>query len=424
MLQVSLRDFKSLMTNAKTAIKAEPMESTAFIQLRLTRTKLWVGGSSASMSYNEAIPYEGDEDFRIVYVPVGAADFLPKNTKDDILELHVKGNDLLFATQDESGVVMFFKDMFLSEPFTDLSEVEPYMVLSSGKFLQNATKLIATVKKGWKVSNKPYAASYARLAAYEEELFREEEDDILPEVCRLLLDDVTYDQARASTFLSSLALSLFATDGSRYFQAFDPTVVAASHDFNSDLVVSTLADAKWIGQPLHLALADLEKFVKLLNDKEYRVGLTRSDGRAVALVFFNKDSILWLRLALDAYPDTDFNRQLALLHGDVVASFTPTKEFINSVTAAEKLEATRKNGLTVRVGSGKVYIASPENAAVTRFDEIDADTHHDVMCVVDGTAFLSAVKTDNELTLVAGDEFLAIYNPVERHRVILRYFTR
>lgn len=424
-MDVSLKQFKSAVANAKRAITAEPMEAQ-FIQLQAAHSKLWVGGRSAAISYNRAVPYTGVPTFRTIYLPITAADILPKNTPDDVLTLAVRDTDLLFNSSKEQGLVKTVTGMSYAAPFNTVSTTTPAYVLRTGLWLSHAIKLAINVKKGGKAKAGPYAAGFIRLAAYEEEFFREEEDAPLPDVCRLLLDDVTYDQERASAYSSSLALSVFASDEQCYYQAFEPMVIRAEpHDFNQELVVTTLADPVWIGQAMHIELDDAQAFVKLLEDEEYRVGIIEADGPS-ALVFFNNDTVLWLRLSLSKYPDFDFNRQLSMFQGQEVARLTPTKSFIDSIKSMEKINSTRKHGLTVYVEAGKVGVSSPESAAAVRFDSLDADTliEESVTVIVNGSGLLAAFDTEHEISLVLGEDFLAIYNPTERTRVVLKQFVR
>lgn len=422
---VSLRSFKKCMTNARAAVKAEPIEAFAFIQLSIEKDKLWVGGRSASVSYNKALAASEVPQPMTIYLPLMVVDVLPKQTKDDRLELFYSfDGDLVFHTSDEQGRVKCLENIRVSAPFADLEKVNFVLALQSGQWFANGVKFVSNVKKGWSKANRPYASSFVRLAAYEEEYFKEEEDAPDSQVCQFLLDEVTHDQERAMAYSSSLALSLFASDDQRFFQWFEPLVIASPQDVRQGVPFSTAFMPELVGQALHIDLSDAEILAKFLENEPYRIGWIVSSNRPDALVFVNASAVLWLRLSLSTYPDYEFNRQLSFFHGDVIAEFTPTSSFIQSVKSAEKLQSTREHGLTIRAGDGILNISSPEGATTVRYDTQEAVTYSETVSIVDATAFLAALDTKHSLILVRGEDFLAIYNAVERYRVVLKFFTR
>lgn len=417
-MDVSLKAFKEAVVKTKIAIKAETINLSEFIELKADSNRLWVGGRSAAISYCRAVEYTGRSTFRTIYLPLSVSDALPKATKDDVLTLDLEGTDLLFSSSSGQGMVGTVTGLQYSAPFITKEQAGMFCTLRSGQWVKNAIKLASHVKKGWTSKTKPYIAGFIRLAVAEEE-------DI-EAVILLGLSAVSHDQDHALGYQSGMALSIFASDGTRYYQSFEPVYIAQPSELVHALAVSSVVGRTVLGTSLHLTLKDAEFLARVIEDEEYRIGLiTNENGDPDALVLFNNTSVIWVRLALDVYPDEDINQQLMFFKGDVVAEITPTGSFIDSVKAAEKIPATRKHGLTVRLENDILRISSPEDASTVRFDSIAARTVGEPATVfVDGAGFLSALSANEPLKVVLGEDFLAIYNMIQHTRVILRKFVR
>lgn len=425
-MQVSLKEFKNELTAAKAAIDSSPLDIEC-IQFKADSTHLWIGARGAAVSYTGRIAYSGEAPFRTIYILSNSvASMLLPTTKDDelVFEYDTANGDLFFNSATEQGVVKSINNgMVYADPYTKVTEAKPFCLLRSGEFLKNAIKFTAAVKTGWTKASRPYAAGFMRLAVYDEMNFREEEDSAWPQVCQFLLDDVTYDQEKLLDYSSSVALSLFTTDGSRYYQMFEPIYTAPPHEFaQRTLPFSVLADTYWIHLPVYLDLDDAEALAKILKDEPYRIGIIEHEDRR-AMILFNDNNFIWVRLSLRGYPDTDFNRQLSLFHGQEAAILLPNKSFINAVKAICKIESTGKHGLTLSIEDGRIHVSSPETASVVRHGDNTASTFLQTVVVIDAKGFLSAVNTKNPIRIIVGEDFTAIYNVPERSRVVLRNFT-
>jgi hypothetical protein len=254
---------------------------------------------------------------------------------------------------------------------------------------------------------------------------REEEESPDPQSVHLLLDDVLPQQDPVLGYASAIALSVFASDDSRYFQVFDPVYIKPADEQVKTVPVSMMTDDHWYGQSVLLYLNEAEALAKVLDKASYAIHLV-GDTRPEAMILYNQDQFIWIRCALDSYPDQKINHTLALLVERPIAAFTPTPEFIDALKGAIKIKDTGEHGLTVRIESGTISISSPEHASSVRYWSMPTDLYHeDGTFVVDGRGLL-AILTQNDAPIVicASDQFLSLYQTVSRSRVILKQYKR
>jgi hypothetical protein len=427
-MQVELSDLKQELNRVKVVLSTGSIDGAdGHVMFQFKGNRLRLGGRGVALSYTGLLSAL-DEDNQVnkrVYVPVKLLPLFTDISKSDTtIDLRLDGLDLHYETETSQGVIQVESGMKHWKPYMSV-QGDPYLLLANGKNLADKIRFVSEVKKGWTVKTRPYAGGFIRLAVYDESAHPDlHQPDV--DVYRLLLDKVSPDQDQAVGYASGVALSVFASDEARYFQAFEPAYARPATEQGDNVPTTTILNPGLIGTPIHLLLANADALRKVLPGETLRMHLLRDEKQRVkALTLFNASCFIWVEVALHTYPDEDFNQQISHMNGTQLASFHATSAFKKTVSTVAKLQSTKQHGLTFRVKDGSIYVSSPESSAAVSYGSVNAKTNQEKTYIVDINGVKSALtQMKGEIVVVGGVDFLVLYNSKTLTRVILRNFNQ